>query len=259
MFEQDRFIVRLQQRVAREASILACFLAGSFGRRTEDGFSDLDVALVYANDPGRDAAWADRVAFAQDVLPFVPAKSFDADHVRPYLHVALYSNGAKVDYRFESAESVRPNPFDREIRILQDPAGWAEQYQAQCAQTFLPPQRVTIDEMTRLDNRFWVMFWDVYRLLLRGDTDKPFTIYLELLHFTLPTLLRILPPEDAAHQGLLAATYSRDARANLAHLKQLLEAYLAARAAVIRRTNVGFIPNSSFERAVRQLLERRSA
>jgi hypothetical protein len=256
MFEQDRFIVRLQQKVAREAGIMACFLAGSFGRRTEDAFSDLDVALVFDSKAGRDAAWEQRETFVREILPYVPAKSFDAAHVRPYLHIALYSNGAKVDYRFENRAELMPNPFDRELRILKDPVGWAETYQAQCAQTFLPPQRISSAEIKALDHRFWVMFWDVYRLLLRGDTDKPFTIYLELLHFTLPALLRLLPPEDPAYQGLLAAYFTRDAPATRQQMKTLLVAYLAARSAVIRRTNVHYMPDSGFERSVRGLVER---
>ena len=68
-----------------------------------------------------------------------------------------------------------------------------------------PQPRITADELNALDNRFWIMFWDTLRLLKRGDTDKPFTIYLELLQSILPPLLRILPAEDVAHQGLLAA------------------------------------------------------
>lgn len=256
MFEQDRFIVRLQQRVARESAIVACFLAGSFGRRTSDDYSDLDVALVYADDSARDLAWQSRFEFARDVLPYVPANSFDADHVRPFFHIALYGNGAKVDYRYESQTSLRPNPWDREIRILKDRDDWAVEYAAHCAQTYPPPARISATEMSRLDQRFWIMFWDIYRLLLRGDTNKGFPIYLELLHFTLPTLLTILPPEDPAYQDLIAARYSADASSTLTHMRALLKAYEDARAAVIRRTNVGYTPNSSFEQAIKRLIER---
>lgn len=256
MFEQDRFIVRLQQRIAREPAILACFLSGSFGRRTADEYSDLDVGLVFADDDARDFAWQRRFEFVKDVLPYVPVKSFDADHVRPHFHIALYSNGAKVDYRYESRSSLRPNPWDRELRILKDSDNWAADYANRCTQTFAPPTRITVEEMTRLDHRFWVMFWDIYRLLLRGDSDKGFTIYLELLHFTLPTLLHILPPEDPAHQGLISAGYSRDPATTLAHMRTLLKAYEAARSAVIRRTNVGYMPGSGFEESVKRLVSR---
>ena len=78
MFEQDRVIVRLQQRVLGEAAILTCFLAGSYGRRTADAYSDLDVVLVFAGEEERAAAFERRQEFAQSVLPYVPARSFDA-------------------------------------------------------------------------------------------------------------------------------------------------------------------------------------
>ena len=112
MFEQDRVIVRLQQRVRSEADIVACFLAGSYGRRTQDDYSDLDVALVFADAPSRDDAYAKRVAFVQSILPYVPAKSFDADHIRPHFHICLYSNGTKADFRYETMDALQPNPWD---------------------------------------------------------------------------------------------------------------------------------------------------
>ncbi len=258
MFEQDRFIVRLQQRVVREDNILVCFLAGSFGARREDEYSDLDVVLVYAESAARDAAWAERRDFARSVLPYVPAKSFDAAHVRPHFHVALYGNGAKVDYLFITQQELEPNPWHREIRILKDTAAWGEAHQAASARALAPQVRMEAAEMQRLDDRFWVMFWDVYRQLLRGDREKPFPVYLELLYFTLPPLLHALPPEDPAYQGLLRARYSQDTPVTLEHLRELMNAYVAARSAIIRRQNVGFVPDGSFERTLAQTMERRS-
>lgn len=258
MFEQDRFIVRLQQQVVREEAIQVCFLGGSFGARREDGYSDLDVVLVYGDVVLRDDAWAQRRDFARSVLPYVPAKSFDATHVRPHFHVALYGNGAKVDYLFTTQDELEPNPCHREIRILKDHAGWGEAHQAASARALAPQVRMEAAEMERIDDRFWVMFWDVYRQLLRGDREKPFPVYLELLYFTLPTLLRALPPEDPAYQGLLQARYSRDIGVTLDHLRDLVDAYTAARSAIIRRQNVGFIPDGSFERTLQQTMGKRS-
>ena len=258
MFEQDRFIVRLQQRVVQEESILVCFLAGSFGMRREDDYSDLDVALVYGDEVARAAAWKERRAFARSVLPYVPAKSFDATHVRSHFHVALYGNGAKADYLFTTQQELQPNPWHREIRILKDIGGWGETYQATSARTLAPQTRMEAAEMERIDDRFWVMYWDVYRQLLRGDREKPFPVYLELLYFTLPPLLQALPPEDPAYQGLLRARYSRDTKVTLEHLRELVDAYVAARSAIIRRQNVGFMPDGSFERTLQQTMGRRS-
>lgn len=254
MFEQDRVIFRLQQHVLRERDILVCFLAGSFGRNTQDAFSDLDVALVFADYPRREAAYANRRSFVREVLPYVPARSFDAEHVRPYFHIALYSNGAKVDYRYETQEELQPNPWDRKIRLLKDTGGWGENFQAQAAllPATLPQSTITAEALSKLDSRFWVMFMDVYRLLLRGDHDKPFSIYLELLYFTLPELLRLLPPEDPAHQRLIQVHYTTETKPTLRHLKGLFEAYLEARSAVVRRHRLAFIPDTAFENEIRR-------
>ena len=113
MFEQDRVLLRLQQRVLAEPQVLICFLGGSYGRGTQDEYSDVDVALVFAGDESRARAFEGRKEFVRSILPYVPAKSFDATHVRPHLHIALYSNGSKVDYRYETKESLAPNPWDR--------------------------------------------------------------------------------------------------------------------------------------------------
>jgi hypothetical protein len=258
MFEQDRVIVRLQQRALAEAGLPVCMLSGSYGRRREDAYSDLDALLVYSTEAARDVAYSGRRQFVQSVLPYVPARSFDADHVRPHLHVALYSNGAKVDYLFESQETLRPSPWLRELRILKDSDGWGEQFQADCRQ-MAPPRLVgDIDaaSLTQLDDRFWVMFWDVYRLLLRGDYDKPFGVYMQLIYFTIPQLLNLLPPEDPAYQGLIELQFTPDTKATLAHMKRLFQAYLAARTAVVKRHNLIFTPNQSFETAVSKLILR---
>lgn len=259
MFEQDRVIVRLQQRVLAERDIEVCFLSGSYGRRRDDAYSDLDVALVFADESSREAAWRNRRDFIQSVLPYVPAKSFDADHVRPYFHVALYSNGAKVDYRYEARNALQPNPWDRDIRILKDnPDGWGEHFQAASLQAPLIQGRMTGQELKQIDDRFWVMFMDVFRLLLRGDHDKPFTVYLELLHFTLPPLLRLLPPEEPARPALLQAQFNRDMQATRRHLAHLLDAYLAARSAVVSRLDLAFVPDNAFETQIQRLVKRKA-
>ena len=255
MFEQDRVLVRLQQRVVSEGDILVCFLAGSYGRRQEDDYSDMDVALVFADEAARERAWQQRREFVQSVTPYVPAKSFDGEHVRPYFHIALYSNGTKADYRYELMDLLDPNPWDRDLRILKDHDGWAEQYQAACARALLPQPRLTAAELIALDERFWIMLWDAFRLLLRGDGDKPFTIYLELLHFTLPPLLHVLPPEDATRQPLLKASFSQDTQATAVHLYNLLQAYLNARTAVVQRLHLDFSPDTRFETAVQNLIK----
>jgi len=258
MFEQDRVVIRLQQRVMTEDDILVCFLSGSYGRGTQDMFSDLDVALVFADEDSRDFAYEGRRDFVRSVLPYVPANSFDASHVRPYFHIALYSNGAKVDYRYETEETLRPNVWDREIRLLKDRDGWGEEFHRaslKLSGTHLLPE--TNDaEIAAIDERFWIMFMDVYRQVLRGDFDKPFPVYLQLISFTLPTLLSLLPVEDPARDGLISTAYSRDTLATSAHLRDLLKAYAAARDAIIRRHRLHYVPNAALERELLRKINR---
>lgn len=258
MFEQERFIGRLQRHVQSETRVRVCFLSGSFGRRAADAFSDVDIALVYANAADRDAAWIERREFVRAVMPYVAVRSFDADHVRPHLHIALYSNGTKADYRFETMDSLAPNPADHELRILKDDNRWAETYQV--ASSRLAPSQPYISPaaLTELDDRFWIMFWDVLRLLKRGDTNKPFPVYLQLLTFTLPPLLAALPPEEPARAALLRAQYGDQTAATLRGMDELMDAYVAARAAVIRRQNLVFPLNTAFEGEVRRLVSRLS-
>ena len=254
MFEQDRVLVRLQQKVLGERGLTACFLSGSYGRSQADGYSDLDIALIYPDTQSREAAWQKRFEFVRSVTPYVPAKSFDAEHVRPYFHIALYSNGTKADYRFETVDELQPNPWDRDIRILKDSNHWAEQYQSACASVMIPQPRINAAELKAIDERFWIMYWDVLRLVLRGDSDKPFTIYVELLHFTLPTFLNVLPPEDPARQPLQNALFNQNTKATAVQLKELLSAYLAARTAVTRRLHLDFQPDTRFEADIQKLV-----
>lgn len=256
MFEQERFIGRLQRHVMAERDVSVCFLSGSFGRRAEDGYSDVDVVLVYEDETSRAVAWNEREAFVKAVMPYVPARSFDAVHVRPHLHVALYSNGTKADYLFESRATMDPAPWQREIRVLKDRDGWADRYQSESARLALPQPYLSGQELTEIDSRFWVMLWDVLRQLKRGDADKPFSTYLELLYYTLPPLVRTLPPEDPAYSPLIGALYSADTDATAAGVAALLDSYLAARAAIVRRENLIFAPDAAFEAEMRRQVQK---
>jgi hypothetical protein len=98
------------------------------------------------------------------------------------------------------------------------------------------------------------MYWDILRQVLRGDSDKPFTIYLELLHFTFPALLRVLPPEEPARKALQVASFNQNTKATAVHLEQLLTAYLAARTAVIKRLHLDFQPDTRFEADIQKMV-----
>jgi len=258
MFEQDRVIVRLQQRILLDKAIVVCYLAGSYGRGTADSYSDLDVVLLFADQISRNQAYDRRREFVQSVLPYVPAKSFDASHVMPYLHIALYSNGAKVDYHFEIVSNTNQVNSNEHIRLLKDTIGWAERLKSLTAVS--PPvvkmPAVSSKTLLDIDNRFWVMFIDIYRLLLRGDSDKSYPIYLDLLHFTIPQILPLLVAGSPTRLNLIDAYFSQEASVTLEHLRELLPAYLVARAELVSQYDLSFIPNENFERNIITLIQK---
>ena len=260
MFEQDRLLMRLQQHVLKEPDILVCFLSGSYGRRTQDPYSDLDVVLVFGGESERDAAYADRKSFVQSLMPYVPARGFDAAHIRPFFHVVLFANGAKVDFRYETSTGMKPTSWDRDIKLIKDTDDWGLRFQQEAGKlSSIPPRPAfTTSELVEMDSRFWVMFMDVFRLLLRGDYDKPYPVYLELLSFTIPTLLRLLPVEEPARRSLFVSHFDQDTVATVEHMRGLLSAYLEARAAVIRRYNLSYMPDQVFEGAITKLVNRSS-
>lgn len=254
MFEQERFIGRLQRYVLGVPQILVCFLYGSFGRRADDPYSDVDVCLVYAGEQERETAWAGRGEFVKAIMPYVAARSYDAAHLHPYLHIALYSSGTKADFRLETVDELRPAPEFHELRILKDTDRRAEGLQTASARLAPPQPHISPEEMEEVDSRFWVRYWNVFRLLLRDRPDMAFGHYLTLLHSTIGPLLEALPPEEPARQGLVQVTYNDDARASLDSLVELLDGYLDARAAVIGRQNMIFPIDKGFENEIRRLI-----
>jgi hypothetical protein len=152
---------------------------------------------------------------------------------------------------------MAPLPEDRELRILKDSDGWAESYQAASARIIPTQPRLEAAELERIDTRFWGLFWEVFRQLLRGDARTPFTTYLELLYFTLPPLLARPAARGPGPPGTRSTSITRAMPApTLRELRRLFGAYLAARSAVISRYNVGYLPDSGFERGIERILDR---
>lgn len=256
MFEQDRMLGRIQRRVNEDPDIFACFLSGSYGRRANDPFSDLDVTLVYDDEYKRERGWRDRVQFAKSIMPYISLKSFDAVHARPFLHIVLFANGSKVDFRFEDKTTIEPDPGDGQIRILKDTGDWAEGYQARCKQLPFPQPTMGAQELSRLDSRFWVMLWEVLRLLARGDLQKALPIYLELLHFTIPSLLQVLPPDIPERSALVNVQFTQNRPLTAEHLQDLLEAYVAARGLIVAKFHLPMDFDRSFEGQMRRLIDK---
>lgn len=253
MFEQERTIGRLQRRADADPSLAACLLVGPFALGTNDDYSAIEAVLVYRDEESRARAWATRAEFAQSVMPYVAAKSVD---LGPGRQRVLFSNGCQLDLEYVSLDTLQPSHRFSRVRILKDSSGRGEQLQSQAAGQLVPQPQMTAAELSTLDDLFWTGLWDVLRQLARGDADRPFPAYLELLQRTLPPLLRVLPADAPAHRGLLQAQYSQDTRLTRQHLGNLLAAYLAARQAVVDRFRLTFVAERAFESEMRRWVER---
>lgn len=256
MFEQDRVIVRLQQRVLRDPAIVLCYLAGSFGHGKADKYSDIDVVLAFHDESSRNDAFDSRRDFVQSVLPYVPAKSIDTLDREPYVHIALYSNGALVEFKFEIIANIQNKALDSEIRILKDTINYAHHFEITRKNRGEEIRLPTIDSATlsTIDARFWVIYMDVFRLLMRGDLVKAYPIYLDLLTNSIRKLLPLLPISHSTRSGLIQSFFSLDGDATVEKLKELLQSYLDAREEIIQRHNLTFVPDAPFERELLKVI-----
>jgi hypothetical protein len=253
-FEEDRFVVRLHQKVLTESAIVACWLGGSVIRLPEDPYSDFFICLVYADEGAREVAWGQRHPFCQAILSYVPAKSVDQG---AYRHSVLYGNGAQADFRFEAQTVLEPQSADSAIKILKEtPDQWAARHQARSRSLPTWQSPLTSAEIQALDNRFWISFWKIHRQLWRGQSDGPFAHWLPFVADVLPPLLAQLPEEDPARQALIDLAWSRDVAATRRNLHRFGRAWLAARDAIVRRDRLAFTPDTVFERQLQRLLEK---
>ncbi len=256
MFEQERTLSRLQQRILRESGLFACFLVGSFGRRDQDDFADLDVYLVYPTQQALEAAFAGRRELAGSILPYVAARIWE-NPGRPGQISVLFANGSKIDLFYAAREALAPAPHFSQIVILKDTNDWAADLSRQSAHAAPPAQApASAADLEALDNRFWVALWDIWRRLQRGDVDTPFADYLELLRSVIPFLLAHLPERSPAADRLVDLEYTRDSDRSLDHLRRLIDGYTAARDAVAARYRLAYSGDAAFERALRQLIGR---
>lgn len=256
MYEQDRFIVRLRQQINSNHSIIAAWLGGSYGRNQPDPFSDLDVTLVFADTATRDRAWSQRANFCKNILAYVAAKSHDHP-LYDFRHNVLYANGTLADIAFFAAPELQPRPEDRDIKILKDSADKVAETQ-QMHSTAMGDRRTLVrsSDLQLLDDAFWIEFWDVYRVVRRGETQKSFVGYVHLLNATLPKLMAWLLPNSPERQQLINLHYTLDATTTRTHLQNLVAAYRAARAAIIAQNRLDFRIDGAFEREMERVLKK---
>ena len=115
-------------------------------------------------------------------------------------------------------------------------------------------RRLVVFQVEELDRRFWIGYWDIYRLTRRGEVDRPFGIYIRLLADAILPLTAVLPADHPAARQLVAAEFSRQADHNMRALRRLLNDYVTARAAVVEAHQLAFQPNDAVERELTRII-----
>lgn len=254
MFEQERTLNRLQQRVGLIPGLTAAFLVGSRGGRGAHADADFDVVMVYRSLTGKEAARYSWPTMAAELLPYVAAIVHQAASNPDHL-IALFANGAKFDLYFYAEEEVSPHPRFQSIRILHDTASWAQDLTSRSAALTLIERPVISDQqLADLDRQFWTGIWEVARLTRRGEVDRPFPIFVDLLNKAIAPLLAVLPADAPVAQALAEINFSRQPVDNRAMVQQLIPRYQAARSAVVENLQLSFQPHEAVERELVKLI-----
>ena len=148
---------------------------------------------------------------------------------------------------------LQPAAHFRKILLIKDTSDdWGRNLQVSSEQLATTDGRENIssEDLSKLDDIFWVLFMEVYRQIRRGDRYRPFTSYLYLLNTTLPKIISLLPAEVPIRHSLCRSIYDEDTAITLQFLQELLSDYLEARRSIVKNYNLDFPLDSPFEREI---------
>jgi hypothetical protein len=138
-------------------------VSGSVARGIADEYSDLDVAIFFADQSAREDAWARR--WEWEIAPWF--HRFDADHVRPFFVIYLFEPDVKTDLPLNLV-SDPPDPGGAPYEVLWDTAGdvvkWVEASNA--ARQDLPPDW---SAAAHEEERVWAWIYYCIRHVQRGE------------------------------------------------------------------------------------------
>jgi hypothetical protein len=97
---------------------VGCCVSGSVARRAADEYSDLDLAIFFADEQAREETW--RIRWEWEIAPWF--HRFDADHVRPYFVIYLFEPGVKADLLLHLVTDP-PAPGGAPYEVLWDTSG----------------------------------------------------------------------------------------------------------------------------------------
>jgi predicted nucleotidyltransferase len=138
------------------------WVAGSVARGGMDEESDLDVGICFASASERQAVWETRLEW--EIAPWF--HRFDADHVKPFFVIYLFSPKVKADIPLYLLDDL-PGPEGAPYVLAWDDTGRLHDWAANTAVA----GAAVVDWSTAIheDERFWA--WLVYSLqhIRRGE------------------------------------------------------------------------------------------
>jgi hypothetical protein len=142
-------------------SAAGAWVSGSVARGGMDEESDLDTGICFASATGRQAAWEQRLDW--EIAPWF--HRFDADHVKPFFVIYLFTPKVKADIPLYTFDDL-PGPEGGPYVLAWDDTGRLGEWAAAAV-----PAAEPVDWSTAVheDERFWA--WVVYSLqhIRRGE------------------------------------------------------------------------------------------
>ncbi len=245
----------LERAVARfrdDDRVPGLVLGGSFALGGADFYSDVDLYMI-VRDEVFDPVFAERDAAAQAIgsslfrftVEPVPGGSRD--------YIVTYPGPVKLDLMYHRESELEPGPKWENRLVLKDDFGSLDAVVSRS--TGYEPDRLTLEVLAELDQKFWTWCWYVFGKIVRGELwealDGMHTIrslaLLPLLdraaerpHEGYRRLERKLDPETS---GLLAATVvSLQPGALYAALQAEIALFRELRAIVFDRYGLTFDP-----------------
>jgi Nucleotidyltransferase domain len=161
--EHQRVLDRIVGFFQDRPGVAGGCISGSVARGAADEYSDLDVAIFFADPELREACWAAR--WEWDIAPWF--HRFDADHVKPYFVIYLFEPGVKADLPLHLVTDP-PAPGGAPYAVLWDTTGrvaqWVEASNSG-VQEAAPDWSAAVHE----EERIWAWIYYCARHVQRGE------------------------------------------------------------------------------------------
>jgi hypothetical protein len=162
--DHQRVLERIVHFFQGQAGAVGGCVSGSVAVRAADEYSDLDLAIFFADEQARDEMWKKR--WDWEIAPWF--HRFDADHVRPFFVIYLFEPDVKADLALNLATDP-PSPGGAPYEVLWDTASeitkWVEASNAG-RQRDLPPDW---GDAVHEEERIWAWIYWCARHVQRGE------------------------------------------------------------------------------------------